>query len=231
MPLFGRRTKPEDAFLQTAAAVIQGDQLSITEFTSLGDIARRLISDTWSVQFLDPNERRRLTSQIPDIEQEFEAFLKATVADPRRAATIRKPWFAAWIHGFFLGLARLHRENTELGRVPPHTWESPPTDTVLGIWAHLGRLGGGDNVERIDRELEWMGYGALAPFSARVMQGAVAFIGAAEDDEMVAQYESGPPRIRALMMLRVSVARGYALARAQQENALMGQFLAELAAQ
>lgn len=230
MRLFSRRKGGDEGFLETAANVMLGDQSKADEFRAIGEIGGRLIADTWSLGFIEASERRSVMAEFPDTDVEFDAFLRATRGDPRRAAEIRQPWFAAWLHGYFLGLARLHRENVELGRVPPHAWQRPALAEYAGTWARLTSLGTGEDVDRIDRELEWMGHGALAPFSARVMLGALSYISGQEDEELMAHYEVGESRLRALMTLRVTAGHGYALARAQQENALMTQYLDRLEA-
>lgn len=224
MRLFRRRQSKDDASGEIAA-VLQGEQLAIADFSSIGDIARRLMDDTWSQPFMDRDERHRLMAEFPDPDREFEVFLIATRADRRNAEKIKDAWYSVWLRGYFLGLARLHRENEELGRTPAHVWRSPAANEYFETWTRLGALAVGDDVDRIERELGWMGYGALAPFSARVMYGALAFISAQEDDNFLRHYEAGEPRLRALMMLRRVAGEGYALARAQQETALMVRFL------
>ena len=210
------------------ANAVMGRTLAIAEFTALGEVGMRLIQDAWHVPFLSSDQRTRLLDGLPDPDNEFEAFIQASGAERIRSAVLRDGWLETWLRGYFLGLARLNRENSEFGRHPHHTWQSPRPDQFYRTYTALGRLGGGPDPSRTQRELRWLGYGALAPWTSTVIHGALAFVSSQQDDAILPLYSAGAGRVRAMYSLMAVATDGYAIARAQQELEVMNRFLADL---
>ena len=221
------RSHPDSEPQELADAVL-GRTLAAREFIALGDVGQRLIHDAWNLPFLGRAERNRLLGGLPDPDSAFEASVTASRAERPWADALRDAWFETWLRGYFLGLARLHRENAEFDRTPKHTWQYRSVQEYGDNYARLGRLGGGSDPVRIQAELRWLGYGALAPWTWDVVHGALAFVCSQQDDAMLPLYPVGTARVTAMYSLWAVATDGYAVARAQQEPALMSEFLSGL---
>lgn len=190
---------------------------------AVGDIWQRLVEGAWSVDFLG-DKSQELLDGLPPWTEEYTGFLIAAEADLADAGEFAPAWLACWRTGYLLGLSRLHLENTECGRTPPHEWVIPPAESVIEPWKRLARLGVGTE-EELRRRLGWLSYGALAPFSTEVMHGALAFIASRYEGLFWPRFPVGEPRLRLSGLLELVAASGYAVARCQQEGALVEQFL------
>lgn len=219
--------------LQQVALVIQAEAEYKTRFAEdTGDLGDDLLRDVFSPTRIAPEAvLHPLMADLPPFTW-VPHLLASTLPelDPggESAAAAGEAWIWCVHRGFFLALARLHRENTDLGRVPNHEWVRPPAATWRPVYDSISALGTTPRAEVVSREMRWLSYGTLQPFSQDVMRGAIAFVGAAEEDNVMNLYPVGPRRLGGLMMLQRLVAEGYAAGRCQQEAPLMREFLAKL---
>lgn len=128
------------------------------------------------------------------------------------------------LKGRYLALMRLHRENIELGRRPPHAWQD-------GSWEDAAELSWGLETWEAWRfpwtpltRREWLHAGALPPFTNEVIRGAIVIL-TNESAEAINLFLTDPAdRLIAFALLLQQVVLGYASGRSHQERQLMHAF-------